>query len=81
MLDRIKRIFKDWVTEPDGITHCPIRWVAVIGIFQGLGTEVYTVFWQHAAFDLQAFGVGLGAIIATVGAALGMKKDTPKDVP
>ncbi len=75
----IVKFFNDILTEPDGKTVCFIRIVAFAGIIQGLGMQAWTVFVQHSAFNLQEFGVGLGAIIATVGAALGMKKDTPKE--
>jgi hypothetical protein len=80
-MKRLANWFRQLVTEPDNKTHCPIRWVALLGTLQGLSMQAYQVFIQHAAFNLQEYGVGLGAIIATVGAALGMKKDTPKDNP
>lgn len=78
-MKNIKEWFLHIVTEPDGKTHCFVRWTALVGTVQGLGMQAWAVFGQHAAFDLQAFGIGLGAIIATAGMAMGLKKDTPKE--
>lgn len=77
MFDKIKTAISNMLTEPDNKTHCPVRIIAIIGSLQGLGMQAYDVFVQHAHIDLQAFGVGLGATLAAVGAALGFKKDTP----
>ena len=71
-MDWIKQI----VTGKDNKTHDVIRWGAVLGILQALGLSAYDVIAHNAHFDLQAYGVGLGALFAAVGAALGMKKDT-----
>ena len=58
------KFLKNLFTEPDNQTFCPIRLVAVIGVFQyfGLTTAHYI---QHGIFAPQEF-------------ALGIKKDTPK---
>jgi spore maturation protein SpmB len=72
-----KHMLKQCLTEPDNETFCPIRIVSVMGVltFFGLAVANYV---QHAAFDPQAFALGLGALLTGVGAALGLKKDTPK---
>lgn len=72
----LKQAFKNIVTEPDNKTHCLVRWTALIGVIQGLGLQAYVVVWKGAPFDLQAFGLGLGAIIVAAGAAMGIKKDS-----
>jgi hypothetical protein len=77
MFTAIKSALHDMVTEPDGVSHCPVRWLALLGTGQGLGMQAWAVFVQHAAFDLQTFGIGMGAMLAAVGAALGIKKDSP----
>lgn len=74
----IKKIIKDSFTEPDNETFCPVRLVGITGALQGLAMCAYDVVGQHAHVDLQNYGIGLGAIVAATGVALGMKKDTPK---
>lgn len=71
--------FKDIFQEPNSDTFCPIRLIGIGGSLQGLACSAYDVFIQHHAFDLMAFGGGLGATIAAVGIALGMKKDAPSE--
>lgn len=75
MFAKLKEAFLHIVTENNNKTHCLIRWTALVGTVQGLGLQFWHVVGQNAPFDFQAFGIGLGALIATVGAALGMKKD------
>lgn len=65
-------------TEPDNKTACPVRIAALAGLFQyfGLTTANYV---QHGVFGPKDFAVGLGALLAGTGAALGFKKDSPKE--
>jgi hypothetical protein len=37
--------------------------------------QIHSYFIRHITFDLQAFGVGLGAIVATLGAAQRLRGD------
>ncbi len=76
-MNPIKKVLKQLFTEPDNETFCPVRIVAVMGVSQYLGLTVAN-YVQHAAFDPQAFALGLGALLSGVGVALGLKKDTPK---
>lgn len=73
----MKKFLKQILTEPDNETFCPIRIVAIAGISTHFGLTVAN-YVQHAAFDPQSFAIGVGALIAGTGAALGLKKDTPK---
>jgi hypothetical protein len=66
------------LTEPDNKTFCPVRLVAVLGSLQYLGLAIAN-YIQHAAFDPQGYAVGFGALLAGVGVALGLKKDTKAD--
>lgn len=75
MIETIKKVFKHCLTEPDNQTFCPIRIIAVMGVGQYLGTGLAN-YIQHAAFDPQAFALGLSALIAGIGVALNLKKDT-----
>jgi hypothetical protein len=79
MIDKLRKWVNDICTEPNDKTICPIRIVGIIGTLQGLVMQGYDVFIQHAHIDLQAFGIGLGATLAALGAALGFKKDSPKE--
>jgi hypothetical protein len=74
---QIPKFVMDILTETDNSTYCPVRIVALIGCLQYLGLSL-AHYIQHGAFEVQAFGVGFAAIIGGVGAALGLKKDTPK---
>lgn len=65
------------LTEPDNKTFCPVRVVSLIGCFQYFMHSGYMVY-KTSTFDPQAYAVGLGALVAGVGVALGLKKDTPK---
>lgn len=76
MLQNIKNFLKQVFTEPNNSTVCVVRVLGVGAVLQGLGLSAYTVVAQHVAFDLQAYGVGIGALLGTLGAALGLKKDS-----
>lgn len=52
------------------------RHVGFWGAISGIGMQGYTVIAQGHPFDIQAFGIGLGALVTAVGAACGLKKDT-----
>jgi len=63
------------ITEPDNQTFCPIRVIALIGCLQYFGLNTAN-FIRHGVFDPQAYAIGLGALIAGAGVALGLKKDS-----
>lgn len=69
-------IFTQLLTGKDNRTHDVIRWLAVLSFLVGLGLSIYSVGWKNQPFDLQQFGVGMGAMFATVGAALKLKAET-----
>ncbi len=60
----------------DNLTYDAIRVLAVAAVVVALGLTVYTVVMKDAAFDLQAYGIGLGVLFASVGAALKLKEST-----
>ena len=66
-------------TETDNKTICPVRLTALGGTTYAFGCHFYSTFIQHVPFDMLAFSGGLGAILATLGGALAIKKDTPKE--
>jgi hypothetical protein len=62
-------------TGKDGITHDLGRWGAAASFLTGLGLQIYAVM-KGAAFDMQNFGLGIGALSAGVGAMLKLKETT-----
>jgi len=75
MMALIKKLFRDTLTEPDGVTFCPARAIALATALTGLGLMVFAVVVNHEHFDFLTFGGGAGALLAGTGAALGLKKD------
>ena len=69
-----KDVIRQLLTESDNITHDLYRYMAVASVVSGLGLQIIAVF-KGQPFDMQAFGVGTGALLAGVGVALGMKKE------
>lgn len=72
----IRDVVRQLMTESDNVTHDLYRYLAVLSILVGLGLAVYSVGWKNQPFDMQTFGVGVGALFAGVGVALGLKKET-----
>lgn len=64
------------LTGADNETHDFMRLIGLAGAFTALGLQIYVVVYKGQPFDLSAFGIGMGALCASVGAALGFKKDT-----
>ena len=71
----MREILKQLLTESDNVTHDIYRYLALVSILVGLGLMIYSVVWQGKEFDMQAFGVGVGALFTGVGIALGLKKE------
>ena len=69
-------ILRDLLTEADNKTYDVVRWLAVLSIFVGLGLSVFAVVLKGQAFSLQDFGIGIGAVFLSVGAALKLKEPT-----
>ncbi len=79
MLEKIKTWVHNIMTETDNKTICPVRVTAMGGTLYSFGCHAYATFWQHVPFDMQQFSLGLSAILGTLGLALGLKKDSPKE--
>lgn len=67
---------KNLTTEADGKTPCIVRIGAAIGTMNAFGLTAYDVIVHHAHFDVQSYGIGFGAILGAVGAALKWKPET-----
>ena len=81
MFDKIKKAIHDMITEPSNSVVCPVRVMAIGGFLYALGQHAYATLWQHVAFDLTQFGIGYGSMLATLGAALKWKSDSPANTP
>lgn len=69
-------ILRDLFTGLDGQTHDIGRWFGGLSGLSGISLSVYDVVVNHSHFDAQAFGVGMAALAAGVGAFLKLKADT-----
>jgi hypothetical protein len=72
--------FRSIVTEDreDQVLE-PLRIAFLVAFAVSQILTVYTVVWQGNAFDIQAYGIGVGGLIVTTGGALwasSMQKDT-----
>lgn len=67
MIEKLKAWFLNLVTEADNSTHSLPRWMGLgaFGYFHAM--TLANVFHLHQAFDMTAYGTGLGALMATVG--------------
>ncbi len=76
---RLRDLLQHLLTESDNVTHDLYRYLSVAAIVTGLGLQIYAIGWKGQLFDMQTFGVGVGALFAGVGVALGLKKETEPD--
>jgi hypothetical protein len=71
MMNTLKQVIHDCLTGKDGTTYDPARVSGYSAAFAGLAVfladSLYTVYTSHH-FDPQSFGIGLGAILAGIGA-------------
>lgn len=78
MIKIIKKFFKDFFTEPDGVTICPVRVLAILGFAWALVMNGWSVIVLKAVFDIVGFGTSYAAMIAALGLALGLKTDSER---
>ena len=69
---------KQIITEPDNRTICIVRLMSIAGVGEFLYLAAKTAM-KAGAFDMQAFGLGFGGLLGGIGAALKLKKDSPKE--
>lgn len=67
---------REMLTGPDNVTHDIVRWIAALGSCNAFVLAAYDVVVQHAHFDIQAYGIGFGALMAGLGSAIWLKKDS-----
>ncbi len=72
----LRNVLRELLTESDNVTHDLYRYLALGSILTGLALQVYAIGWRGQPFDMQTFGIGVGALFAGVGVALGLKKES-----
>ncbi len=69
-------VLRHLMTEADNTTHDLYRYLAVVSIIVGLGLQVFAVGWRGQPFDMQSFGIGVGALFTGAGLALKLKRES-----
>ena len=70
------KFLRDILTaDRDSKTFDLVRVGTALALAVGLGLTVYAVGWRGDAFDLTAFGTGIGLILAAGGGAMWARKD------
>ena len=72
----MKVMLKQLFTGADNQTQDLGRWLAALTGVSGIFFQGYVVIVHQAAFSMQEFGVGAGALAVGVGAMLKLKEDT-----
>lgn len=76
-MNSIKELLDNIFTEPDNATFCIVKIGAGLTVIYALAAAFFHHFYLKEAFVIQDFGLGMGAVFAGVGIALGLKKDSP----
>jgi uncharacterized membrane protein YeiH len=75
-MESIKKFLKQIFTEVDNSTFDLTKILAMISILSAVGLTIFSVVYHNQALDMQNYGLGISALFAGVGVALGMKKDS-----
>lgn len=72
----MRKFLRDILTaDSESKTYDLVRVGTALALAVGLGLTVYAVGWRGDAFDLTAFGTGIGLILAAGGGAMWARKD------
>lgn len=58
----MRRVLLDWLTGIDGKTHDPARAMLVVSVLAFIGYQGWAIYLK-AAWDAQAFGIGISTIL------------------
>jgi len=72
----MSKILVQLLTGKDGQTHDVFRWLVLVNCLTAVGLEIYSVAYKGQPFDMQAFGIGIGAVFTGAGAGLKLKEST-----
>lgn len=71
-LQNLAIIAKQTLTGSDNETASLIKILSMLTVVVGLGLTIFDVVKMGRPFDIQSFGIGMGALFGLVGAALGV---------
>lgn len=78
--ERVNKIVRDILTGKDGKTYDFIKVIGIPVIVSAVHlTYISVIFSTEHAFDVQAFGIGMGGLLFGIGAGVGMKQRTEPD--
>jgi len=81
MFATTKKIIKDWMTGPDGVTYDPARALWMLGIVSFLAFTAHGVYKDDKAFDMVNFGLAFSSLLVAGGAGVKIKESSePKAV-
>lgn len=72
----MKQIARHAFTESNNETYDVVRILSGIVVLDCLVLASWSVIAQHHPFDVQAFGIGIGALFTGLGAALKLKPES-----
>lgn len=72
----MRKFLKDMFTEKDNATWDVAKVLAAGSIMAAIALAVYAVVYNHNEFNVQDYGIGIGALFAGVAVALGLKKES-----
>lgn len=70
------KIINDWFTGPDNTTGDLGRVLLAFAVMTALGLTVYSVVWKNGVWDVNQFGIGIGALLFGGGGMLLLKAKT-----
>ena len=76
----MKDFLRNTFSGKDNLTPDFIRILGFMTVATALGLQIYVVVIKSQPLDLQQFGLGMGAVFATLGAALKLKETTEPEV-
>jgi hypothetical protein len=79
-MNKVKKLLNDWFTEVDNKTFDITKALAVVSIVTAIGLAIFSVVYKGQDFNYQDYGLGTAALFAGVGVALGLKKDTDRNL-
>ncbi len=70
------QLLHNMMTGKDNVTYDFVRVLGILTVLVALGLQVYSVVIKGEVFSAWTFGTGMGAVFATLGAALKIKETT-----
>lgn len=75
----LHKFCSDMFTEPDNHVVDPARVIAISACSVYIGMTIYDVIGLRNHFEYQNFGIGMGLILAALGAVLHLKPNSKGD--